>query len=284
MKLSLSREQLLSPLQSVIGAVERKQTMPTLECVLLEAEGDSFTLTATNLEMQMRATMELPAKEGGFCVHARKLFDILRALPDKATIELNHADSRLVIKSGKSRFQLATLPAGNFPVFAIDGDSVEFSVESADLRRALEKAASAQARDDVRYYLNGVCLRLAGAQMRAIASDGHRLAYCDIALSEAVEVTQEFILPRRSVLELLKLLPGDEQILTCHLHSRTFMVDLPGLSFSTKLLEGKFPDENRVIPRDFDAEFAIDRDTLSSLVGRAAILADEKIPLIRLEL
>jgi len=284
MKLSTSRESLLKPLQAVIGVVERRQTMPVLANVLLQAKDNILAITATDLEVELVATNEVDTVEvpGDITVPGRKLLDICRALPDGAAIKMSLKGDRLTVQSGRSKFVLSTLPAAEFPVVEdIDAERT-LTISQADLSQLLDKTHFAMAQQDVRYYLNGLLLETGGGKLRAVATDGHRLALSDIALAEAEGELTQVIVPRKGVLELQRLLDGDEDVQIAF-GSNHIRVDVGSIRFTSKLIDGRFPDYDRVIPATKSNVVSASRDTLRHGLQRAAILSNEKYRGVRLE-
>jgi DNA polymerase-3 subunit beta len=284
MKLSTSRESLLKPLQAVIGVVERRQTMPVLANVLLQANDNSLAVTATDLEVELVATSEVDKVDvpGDITVPGRKLLDICRALPEGAAVKMSLKGDRLTVQSGRSKFVLSTLPAAEFPVVEdIDAERT-LTISQADLGKLLDKTHFAMAQQDVRYYLNGLLLETGGGKLRAVATDGHRLALSDIALPEAEGELTQVIVPRKGVLELQRLLDGDEDVQIAF-GSNHIRVDVGSIRFTSKLIDGRFPDYDRVIPATKSNVVSASRDTLRHGLQRAAILSNEKYRGVRLE-
>ena len=285
MKLATSRESLLRPLQAVIGVVERRQTMPILCNVLLVARNQSLTVTATDLEVELVAssTPDDLSADGEITVPGRKLLDICRALPDDAVVKLHLDGDRLTVRSGRSRFVLSTLPAADFPVIEdIQADRV-LRLAQDDTGRLLDKTQFAMAQQDVRYYLNGLLLETGGGIVRAVATDGHRLAICEVASADAGEKAQQVIIPRKGVLELQRLLgEGDEIELA--IGSNHIRAVVGNIQFTSKLIDGRFPDYERVIPEKATNRLRAGRESLRHALQRAAILSNEKYRGIRLEL
>ncbi len=282
MKLTAPREALLKPLQAVIGVVERRQTMPILANVLLVARKGEVAITATDLEVELVATTEAQVETPGeVTVPGRKLLDICRALPDDAEVSLNLSGDKLSLKSGRSKFSLMTLPAAEFPtVEDINaGDSVELA--QSLLGRLLEKTHFAMAQQDVRYYLNGLLLETGKNMLRAVATDGHRLSLCQVELDNAKLPEQQVIVPRKGVLELQRLMSGDGDI-KIELGSNHVRIQLEGIRFTSKLIDGRFPEYERVIPKDTSNKLSADRESLKGALQRTAILSNEKYRGIRL--
>lgn len=286
MKLTISRESLLIPLQSIAGVVERKQTMPVLSNVLLVAEDNHLTLTGTNMEVELVARVS-PVhvdQPGEITVPARKLSDICRALGDEAPIELALEGDRLHLRCGASHFTLSTLPAQHFPNVEDEEASIRLDVPQKELGRMLDATAFAMAQQDVRYYLNGLLLEVAPDYLRTVATDGHRLAMAHFDMGTGVEEARQVIVPRKGVLELTRLLDDVENPATLVIGDNHLRVTVGSYTFTSKLIEGKFPDYNRVIPRGGDKVVLADRSTLKNTLQRAGILSHENIRGVRLHL
>jgi len=280
------RDTLLAPLQSVSGIVERRHTLPILSNVLLEKKGDNLTLLATDIEIQITTTTGGAGGEGdgAVTVGARKLQDILRSLPDTSEISLVLEDKRLQVRAGKSRFSLQTLPADDFPRMTIaEGDTKQFSVTQKTFRQLLAKTQYAMAAQDVRYYLNGLLLLVEGKELRAVATDGHRLAYTSVEI-EAELPRQEMILPRKTVLELNRLLADNDEPLSITLSPNQVRFSFGSIVLVSKLIDGKFPDYERVIPPVLTNHMTANRQTLMQAMSRAAILTNEKFRGVRVVL
>lgn len=285
MKFSADREAILSPLQAVIGVVERRQTMPILANLLITGKDDRLSLTATDLEVELvaRATVSLQ-QAGEITVPGRKFLDIIRALPEKAAVTVSVEGERAIIKSGKSRFTLTTLPASDFPTVEDIRAQQSVSVDQATLRRLLDKTHFSMAQQDVRYYLNGMLLEFAGNMLRTVATDGHRLAFCETALGGTDAGTPlQVIVPRKGVLELQRLL-GTEGTVDVAIGTNHVRAQLGDIRFTSKLIDGRFPEYGRVIPNDPPKKVHADRELLRGALQRAAILSNEKYRGIRLSL
>ena len=282
------RDTLLAPLQSVSGIVEKRHTLPILSNVLLEKKGDKLTLLATDIEIQITTSTSSASVEGdgAVTVGARKLQDILRSLPDSAEVSLNLDDKRLQVRAGKSRFTLQTLPAEDFPRMIIsEGDSLKIAVTQKQFRQLLGQTQFSMAAQDVRYYLNGLLLLLEGSELRAVATDGHRLAYASMPLDAEVSATrQELILPRKTVLELNRLLGDNDEPLNIELTSNQIRFQFGHINLVSKLIDGKFPDYERVIPATLKNIVSLNRTELLQSMVRAAILTNEKFRGVRLVL
>ena len=280
------RDTLLAPLQSVSGIVERRHTLPILSNVLLEKKGDGMTLLATDIEIQItNSTTGVGGDgEGAVTVGARKLQDILRSLPDTTEINLVLEDKRLQVRAGKSRFSLQTLPADDFPRMTLsEGDVRQFTIPQKAFRQLIGKTQYAMAAQDVRYYLNGLLLLVEGNELRAVATDGHRLAFASVEIDTELS-RQEMILPRKTVLELNRLLSDNDEPLTVSLTSNQVRFAFGSIVLVSKLIDGKFPDYERVIPQSLRNHMTIERQTLVQAMQRAAILTNEKFRGVRVVL
>ena len=284
------RDLLLAPLQSVSGIVEKRHTLPILSNVLLEKKGDKLTLLATDIEIQITTSTGGAAGDGdgSVTVGARKLQDILRSLSDSAEVSLSLDDKRLLVRAGKSRFTLQTLPAEDFPRMALsEGDLKRISVTQKAFRQLLAQTQFSMAAQDVRYYLNGLLLLVDGSELRVVATDGHRLAYASMSIEAGVEsalARQELILPRKTVLELNRLLADSDEPLHIELAPNQVRFQFGNINLVSKLIDGKFPDYERVIPATLRNVVSLNRATLLQSMVRAAILTNEKFRGVRLML
>lgn len=285
MNLTTSRESLLRPLQSVIGVVERRQTMPILANVLMVVKDDVLSITATDLEVELVAASSIDEVKvpGEITVPARKLLDICRALPEESTVHLKMDGDRLVVKSGRSRFVLSTLGAADFPIIEDIGANREISLAQADARRLLDKTHFSMAQQDVRYYLNGLLLETGAGFVRAVATDGHRLALAEVPVDDQPDAVQQVIIPRKGVLELQRLL-GEGETIDISIGTNHIRANVGDIRFTSKLIDGRFPDYDRVIPKPEGNTLTASRDYLRSALQRAAILSNEKYRGIRLDL
>ncbi len=282
--LKAAQEKLLSALQAVAGIVERRHTLPILANVLMRKNGPVIELTTSDLEIQVRISAELGGDAGAFSttVGARKMIDILRSLPSDQVVSLSAAQSKLTLQGGKSRFTLQTLPAEDFPLVneAVDfGPS--FSVPQKTLRTLIDQVHFAMAVHDIRYYLNGILFIAEGKTLTLVATDGHRLALAQATLDNEVP-KQEVILPRKTVLELQRLLKDEDTPIEMKFANNQAKFAFSGLEFVTKLVEGKFPDYNRVIPKNHKHSVTLGRVPLLASLQRAAILTSEKFKGVRL--
>lgn len=283
MKFQIIREDLLNPLQQIIGAVEKRQTMPALSNVLIRASKDGLSLTATDLEIELQANINMMVdEEGDITVPARKLLDICKALPTESEIKFSVDQQKALVQSGRSRFTLATLPANDFP--ALDAIESQFNLEidQKTLRNLIDKTAFAMAQQDVRYYLNGLMFEVSAKMIRTVATDGHRLAYAEKEVDNDIGDVKQVILPRKGVLELLRLLSDTDDKVKLILASNHMQVLFDHTRFTSKLIDGRFPDYNRVMPDADTNLLTADRDLLKQALVRASILSNEKYRGIRL--
>ncbi len=286
MHFTIQREALLKPLQLVAGVVERRQTLPVLSNVLLVVEGQQLSLTGTDLEVELvgRVTLEDAAEPGEITVPARKLMDICKSLPSDALIDLRVDDQKLLVKAGRSRFTLSTLPANDFPSVEEGPGSLTFNLPQAKLRRLVERTSFAMAQQDVRYYLNGMLLEVQSGLLRAVATDGHRLAMCSMEATIQQEGKHQVIVPRKGILELARLLTEQDAEVSIVLGQHHIRANTGEFTFTSKLVDGKFPDYERVLPRGGDKLVLADRQGLREAFSRTAILSNEKYRGIRLTL
>jgi DNA polymerase III subunit beta len=284
--LKATQEKLLSTLQSVSGIVERRHTLPILANVLIRKTGDQLQLTTSDLEIQIRTAAQMDGDAGNFTttVGARKLIDILRTMPSDQTVSLESSASKLVLKGGKSRFTLQTLPAEDFPLVQEAASfGPVFSVPQKTLKELLAQVSFAMAVHDIRYYLNGILFVAEGKTLSLVATDGHRLAFSSAQLD--VEVPkQEVILPRKTVLEMQRLLSDSEGQIEMQFAGNQAKFSFGGMEFVTKLVEGKFPDYNRVIPKNHKNIITLGRAALLATLQRTAILTSEKFKGVRLNI
>ncbi len=286
MQIQLLRETLLKPMAVAAGIVERRHTLPILSYVLVKAEKGQISFTATDLEVEVVSTIGGSVeKSGELTVPARKLFDICRALPEATTVTLSKQGEKVILKAGRSRFSLSTLSSTDFPSVEPNQFQQVLTIKQSNLWRAIERTAFCIAQQDVRYYLNGLYLEMDGIQLRAVATDGHRMAIteldCPLNKIEPIQV----IVPKKAVQELSRLLDGDEdKTVQVEIGKNHIRFSLKGLIFTAKLIDGKFPDYTKVIPSIQGKQVQLDRMSFREALARVAILASEKYRGIRLNL
>lgn len=284
MRFSLQREVLLKPLAQVVNVVERRQTLPVLANLLARVDGDQLSLTGTDLEVEMVARTRVDdAQAGELTIPARKLFEIVRALPDGSKVMVTQAGDKVTVQAGRSRFTLASLPANDFPSLDEVDATERVKVGEAALKELIERTAFAMAQQDVRYYLNGLLFDLRDNVLRCVATDGHRLALCEAALEETVQTKRQIIVPRKGVLELQRLLEGGDRELEMEMGRSHIRVKRDDVTFTSKLIDGRFPDYEAVVPIGADREVKIDREAFRASLQRAAILSNEKYRGVRIE-
>jgi len=278
MKLSATREVLLKPLQAVIGVVERRQTMPILSNVLLVAKDGELAVTATDLEVELVAQANVDVQSGGeITVSGRKLLDICRALPDGVVVNVSASSEKLVVKAGRSRFNLATLPAAEFPVIEDIKAGQSIRVSQEVLGRLIEKTHFSMAQQDVRYYLNGMLLETGDKHLRAVATDGHRLALCQAEIDGKLN-QQQVIVPRKALNEVSKLTDGmgeDDKVIFGQSDKQAFFI-VGRHKLTSNLLEGKFPRYENVMPESSAIHIVLDREDLANAVRRVSLLASDR--------
>ena len=287
MKFVISRDALLKPLNLVAGVVERRQTLPILANILLVVDGERVSLTGTDLEVELvgRVTLSVSAVESGeVTVPARKLVDICKSLPEGSDIEFTSAEGKVTVKSGRSRFTLSTLPAREFPNVEDSMGTHQFTVKQGQLKRLIDRTSFAMAQQDVRYYLNGMLWELEAKKIRVVATDGHRLAMCTLATDLNITDTTQVILPRKGVIELSRLLLDEQADIAVVIGSNHVRATTEDFTFTSKLVDGKFPDYERVLPRAADKIVLGSRQELRQAFSRTAILSNEKYRGVRLKL
>jgi DNA polymerase-3 subunit beta len=284
MKFAVSREALLKPLQLVAGVVERRQTLPVLSNVLIQLKGNHLTLTGTDLEVEILGRLELEESgvDGEITVPARKLVDICRSLPDGSKIEFFLEEGRMLVKCGRSRFTLSTLPASDFPNVEDSPGNLQFSCAQQEVKRLIERTAFAMAQQDVRYYLNGMLWEVRQDHLRVVATDGHRMAMCTRAVAVNTPEVVQAILPRKGVLELSRLLDDSTSQVEITLSANHIRVTSSEYTFTSKLVDGKFPDYERVLPRGGNKVVVGSRLELKQAFARTSILSNEKYRGVRL--
>lgn len=288
MKFSISRDELLKPLQHVAGIVEKRQTLAVLSNVLMVVDKNNLSMTGTDMEIELVTNTAITGdiQPGEITIPAKKLFDICKSLPADAELELSIEDNRALLKSGRSRFNLVTLPASDFPSMdEYSGATAKFEISATELKVLVESTGFAMAQQDVRYYLNGMLFELnSDSQLKAVATDGHRLAlsYADINNLGEVNTSSQAIIPRKGVLELARLFNEQDENIEVTLGNNYIQAKTQNISFSSKLVDGKFPDYERVIPKGGDKHLIIDREELRFALNRVAILSNDKFRGVRL--
>ncbi|PNH85382.1 DNA polymerase III subunit beta [Vibrio diazotrophicus] len=285
MKFTIERSHFIKPLQQVSGTLGGRASLPILGNLLIKVEDNQLSMTATDLEVELisRVTLEGDFEAGSITVPARKFLDICRGLPDSAVITVLLEGDRIQVRSGRSRFSLATLPANDFPNIEDWQSEVEISLTQAELRGLIEKTQFSMANQDVRYYLNGMLFEIDGSTLRSVATDGHRMAVSQTELG-ADFAHKQIILPRKGVLELVKLLDAPEQSVVLQIGSSNLRADVNNFVFTSKLVDGRFPDYRRVMPQSTNKVLLANCDELRQCFSRAAILSNEKFRGVRVNL
>ena len=286
MKFSINREQLIKPLQQVASVVERRQTLPVLSNVLVSVVGNQVTMTGTDLELELVAALSVGGEvvDGETTIPARKLVDIVKSLPAESVIRFESDGEKIIVRAGRSRFSLATLPSTEFPSLEETSEGSTFTIKPGLMRSAIESTAFSMAQQDVRYYLNGMLFEVEGQRLRMVATDGHRLALCDSEVSTTEAGKVQVIVPRKGITELSRLLAdvGDDVNVT--VSGNHLRLKIGSITFTSKLIDGKFPEYERVIPRQSDRLVVADRDTLRQAFSRVSILSNEKYRGVRVTL
>ena len=286
MKLTINREDILTPLQIISGVVERKQTMPVLSNILLIAEQGNVSLTGTNMEVELVCKLDNVQVDtaGQITIPARKLVDICRSLKSNSVIELSLEGDKLHLRSSKSHFSLSTLPADQFPNIEENEHDLAVTFLLKDFKNMLDATSFAMAQQDVRYYLNGMLLELGDRYVRMVSTDGHRLALSTLATDLERAEAKQVIVPRKGIIELGRLLTDGENEVTLSIGDSHIYSQIGNYKFTSKLIDGKFPDYNRVIPKGGDKIMIADRVSLKEMFTRASILSHENIRGIQLHL
>jgi DNA polymerase-3 subunit beta len=284
MKFSIHRENLLQPITQVVGVVERRQTLPVLANFLVSARNGKLSITGTDMEVELKTAVDVQVDgEGETTVPARKLVDIVRMLPEGVNITAVSEGDKLTVSSGKGRYTLATLPATEFPAT----DQVEtletLNIQEDKIKRLLDKTAFAMANQDVRYYLNGLLFDFHDNNLTTVATDGHRLALCDLNVDLGVAEERQLIVPRKGVLELTRMLSDSKDTVELALGKNHIRLVKDSAVFTSKLIDGRFPEYRAVIPKGTDRHIMIDRESFTRALQRASILSNEKYKGVRLE-
>ena len=278
MRFTVSRELLIKPLQLVAGVVERRHTLPALANVLLVLEDGVLALTGSDSEVEIIGRISLDGKleDGEITVPAKKFLDICKSLPEGATIDFSLDNQKVLVKSGRSRFTLSTLPATDFPTVQHSGDELNFVVAQTEIKRLIERTSFAMAQQDVRYYLNGMLWELRADSLRVVATDGHRLAMCTRPIEADLEGVRQSIIPRKGVIELSRLLNDPEDTVEITFGATNIRANTQAFAFTSKLVDGKFPDYERVLPKGGDKVVVGNRDDFKQAFSRTAILSNDK--------
>ncbi|MCK0744788.1 DNA polymerase III subunit beta [Chromohalobacter nigrandesensis] len=286
MRFTITREDLLRPLSLVAGVVERRQTLPVLSNVLLEVRDTQLALTGTDLEVELigRTAPHHVDEPGSATVPARKLMDICKSLPERTDITFTLEEGRAVLRAGRSRFTLSTLPVAEFPNIEGSQSDTTLTLTRGTLKHLIDATSFAMAQQDVRYYLNGMLLEFGHHLVRTVATDGHRLAVCARSAEVDVEPAQKLIVPRKGILELARLLDGSDELVELTIGGTHLRAQTGDFTFTSKLVDGKFPDYERVVPRGGDKVVIAERGELRQVLSRTAILSNEKYRGVRLNL
>ncbi len=283
MKFTTSRNSLFKALQGVIGVVEKRQTMPILSNVLLEVSGSELLITGTDLELELiNMVVVEDATDGSVAVPARKLFDICRGLPEGAELKFDLKDQRATLKSGRSRFVLATMSADEFPILEPLSEGQRFRISRSALSGLLDKTHFAMAHQDVRYYLNGLLLEASNNRVRCVATDGHRLAMSEVQADLPDDLEIQVIVPRKAITEMQRLLGESDEEIELIVNQHHLQLELGTIRFTSKLIDGRFPDYERVIPAAGSEIMVADREVVRMALSRTAILSNEKFRGVRL--
>lgn len=281
-----NKDTLLNPLQTVSGIVERRHTLPVLANVLIKRELERLTMTSTDIEIQIKTGVAVESSSGGAAVqttaNAKKLLDILKSLPDGKDVSLKLNENKLAITAGKSKFNLQTLPANDFPEMTLSGEfGKKIVLQQKHLKELFNKTGYAMAVQDIRYYLNGMLMILEGNRLSVVATDGHRLAFDSAQINQDLGEHSEIILPRKTVMELLRLLQDTEDEVTIEIGANQIRFTFNHIELTSKLVEGKFPDYKKVIPSDYTNQVQLSRVDFQQALQRVSILSNDKIRGVR---
>jgi len=285
MKFDIQRESILKPLQMVSGIVEKKQTLPILSNILINLEDKQLSITATDLEMEVIATATVESSvNGATTVPVRKFFDTCKTLEEGSSLKFAVENEKAILKSKKTRFSLATLPSNDFPVIDTKSSLFEFQMPQHDLKRLIDKTSFAMAFQDVRYYLNGLMFEIAPTVVKAVATDGHRLAISSYSTVTGVEEKATIIVPRKAVLEIARLLEESDDNVTVVIGENFIRLLLPNVTFTSKLIDGQYPNYQGVIPVNCDKQINVDKNLIKQCLVKTSILSNEKYRGIKLEI
>jgi len=285
MEIKLKRDDLVKPLSKVAGVVEKRQSLPILSCILIKTDGSQMVMTGTDLEVEVISKMAIDGGDSGdLAVPARKLLDICRALPADSAISIKQEGEKAIVRSGKSRFTLTTMAAADFPGVETSEWNLEVSLPQATLKDLLEKTQFCMANQDVRYYLNGLLLEINGKDVRAVATDGHRMAMSTAQLSEPASQDWQAIIPRKGIVEIIRFLEDENANVLMRLGSNHAQFEMGDVVFTTKLIDGRFPDYTKVIPQTQPKKLLLERQPFRDALTRVAILSNEKYRGVRFSL
>ncbi len=277
MKFIINRELLLTPLQQIVNVIEKRQTMPILANVLFKLTKNQLVLTGTDLEVQIVAKVALDNDvEASITIPARKLLDICRLLPNAAEIKFELVDNKIKIRSGRSRFSVSTLNADDYPNFEMSEMDCQFTMQAGQFKKALDKTVFCMANQDIRYYLNGIMLSIFNQQLKLVGSDGHRLSIYEDTIEQETGIELRIIIPRKGVLELVRLLDDDELEIQVEFSRNNIRVVIDNIIFSAKLVDSKYPDFSKVFDQSFNSPIHVQKQLLKEALTRVAILSNEK--------
>lgn len=284
MKFIIEREKLIKPLQQVSAPLSSRPTLPILGNILLQVSDNTLSMTGTDLEIEMIAKLPLieSSESGSTTVPARKFLDICRSLPNDANISITLDDNRLLIQSGRSKFSLSTLPPSDFPNIENWQPDADFFIPQSILKQLIDSVQFSMANQDVRYYLNGMLFEIENNTIKTVATDGHRLAVCTLPIGQPISNNCSVIMPRKGVIELSKLVGDNDELINVQIGSNNLRVHLAEFTFTSKLIDGRFPDYRRVLPSNPDKTLEVSCEELKSALSRAAILSNEKFRGIRI--
>jgi DNA polymerase III subunit beta len=285
MRLNAVREAFLKPLQQVGGVVEKRSTMPVLANILIQLNQNRATFIASDTEIELRSSMSVEKGEDGeITIQGKKLIDLMRSLADGCQVDLKVSNQKATLSAARSKFTLSTLPANIFPHAEVGEVTFKLSVPGAKLKELFDRTSFAMAQQDVRYYLNGLLLELRGTELRAVATDGHRLSICDTSINMPDSVDRQVIVPRKSVLELARLIGGGEEIVELEFARNVLRATVGDSVLTTKLIDGRFPEYQAVIPVGTDKTALMSKDEFKASMQRVAILSNEKFRGVRVEM